>query len=71
MKQILFACLVVLLSAGSLLAHHSFANFDTTTAARVDAHGSTLWESPEGPGHCSASLRSDNSDQRPSVAAWP
>ena len=36
MNKVLSACLVVLLlSAGSLLAHHSLANFDTTTAVRV------------------------------------
>lgn len=37
MKKLLVACLAVLplLSAGSLMAHHSLANFDTTTAVRV------------------------------------
>src|SRR5262245_25000241 len=35
MTTVWLAVLVALVSAGSLLAHHSLANFDTTTAVRV------------------------------------
>jgi hypothetical protein len=35
MKKMMTVVLVALVPAGSLLAHHSLANFDTTTAVRV------------------------------------
>ena len=35
MKKLMIVVLVAVVPAGSLLAHHSLANFDTTTAVRV------------------------------------